>query len=126
MTTAVLSQDTRAVGRGRPGVRSTLTVGSSIGLGIALLWFSILVLIPLAAIVATAGGAGWHGYVDTLTNPQSWAAIKLTVGQSLLFPGHNLLMGTVIASATLARGFVTLPCPERAERPERPGSAAVV
>jgi sulfate/thiosulfate transport system permease protein len=97
MSTAVLSQDTRAVGRGRPGVRSTLTRGSALGLGIAMTWFSLLVLIPLAAIVATAGGEGWHGYVDTLTNPQSWAAIKLTVGQSLLVTGINVVMGTMIA-----------------------------
>ena len=97
MTTAVLSQDTRAVGRGRPGVRSTLTRGSALGLGIAMVWFSLLVLIPLAAIVATAGADGWQGYVDTLTNPQSWAAIKLTVGQSLLVTGINVVMGTLIA-----------------------------
>jgi sulfate transport system permease protein len=97
MTTAVLSQDTRAVGRGRPGVRSTLTRGSALGLGIAMVWFSLLVLIPLAAIVATAGEEGWRGYVDTLTNPQSWAAIKLTVGQSLLVTGINVVMGTLIA-----------------------------
>lgn len=97
MTTAVLSQDTRTVGRGRPGVRFTLTRGSSLGLGVALLWFSLLVLIPLAAIVATAGGEGWHGYVDTLTNPETWAALKLTVGQSLLVTGINVVMGTLIA-----------------------------
>src|SRR3954467_6837175 len=97
MSTAVLSQDTRAVGRGRPGVRSTLTTGSSLGLGIAMVWFSLLVLIPLAAIVATAGDEGWHGYVDTLTNPQTWAALKLTVGQSLLVTGINVVMGTLIA-----------------------------
>jgi sulfate transport system permease protein len=97
MTTAVLSQDTRAVGRGRPGVRSTLTRGSALGLGVALLWFSLLVLIPLAAIVATAGGEGLQGYVDTLTNPQSWAAIKLTVGQSLLVTGINVVVGPIIA-----------------------------
>jgi sulfate transport system permease protein len=97
MSTAVLSQDTRAVGRGRPGVRSTLTTGSSLGLGIAMVWFSLLVLIPLAAIVATAGGEGWHGYVDTLTNPQTFAAIKLTVGQSLLVTGINVVMGTLVA-----------------------------
>jgi len=97
MTSAVLSQDTRAVGRGRPGVRSTLTAGSSLGLGIALLWFSLLVLIPLAAIVVTAGEEGWRGYVDTLTNPQTWAAIKLTVGQSFLVTGVNVVMGTMIA-----------------------------
>ena len=97
MSTAVLSQDTRAVGRGRPGVRSTLTRGSSLGLGVARVWFSLLVLIPLAAIVATAGGEGWHGYVDTLTNPQTWAALKLTVGQSLLVTGVNVVVGTAIA-----------------------------
>jgi sulfate/thiosulfate transport system permease protein len=97
MTSAVLSQDTRAVGRGRPGVRWTLSAGSSLGLGIAMLWFSLLVLIPLGAIVVTAGGDGWHGYVDTLTNPQSWAAIKLTVGQSLLVTAVNVVTGTSIA-----------------------------
>src|SRR4029079_4006618 len=97
MTSAVLSQDTRAVGRGRPGVRSTLTPGASLGLGIAMILVSILVLIPIAAIVVAAGGEGWHGYVDTLTNPQTWAAIKLTVGQSLLVTGINVVMGTAIA-----------------------------
>ncbi len=61
------------------------------------MWFSLLVLIPLAAIVATAGEGGWHGYVDTLTNSQSWAAIKLTVGQSLLVTALNVVMGTLIA-----------------------------
>jgi sulfate transport system permease protein len=97
MSTAVLNQDTRAVGRGRPGVRWTLTPGSGVALGVAMTWFSLLVLIPLAAIVATAGSDGWQGYVDTLTNPQSWAAIWLTVTQSLLVTAVNVVMGTLIA-----------------------------
>jgi len=97
MTTAVLGQDTRPVGRGRPGVRSNLTRGSALGLGIAMIWFSLLVLIPLAAIVATAGKDGWAGYVDTLTYPQTFAAIKLTVLQSALVTVVNVVMGTLIA-----------------------------
>src|SRR6195952_4163017 len=97
MTSAVLGQDTRSVGRGRPGVHSTLTRGSALGLGIAMIWFSLLVLIPLAAIVVTAGKDGWQGYVDTLTNPQTWAAIKLTVTQSLFVTAVNVVMGTLIA-----------------------------
>jgi len=97
MTSAVLQQDTRPVGRGRPGARSTLTPGSALGLGVAMIWFSLLVLIPLAAIVVTAGKDGWQGYVDTLTNPQTWAAIKLTVGQSLFVTAVNVVMGTLIA-----------------------------
>jgi len=62
-----------------------------------MLWFSLLVLIPLAAIVATAGADGWQGYVDTLKNPQTWEAIKLTVGQSFLVTGINIVMGTLVA-----------------------------
>jgi sulfate transport system permease protein len=62
-----------------------------------MIWFSLLVLIPLAAIVATAGKDGWSGYVDTLTNPQTWSAIKLTVEQSALVTVLNVVMGTMIA-----------------------------
>lgn len=62
-----------------------------------MVWFSILVLIPLAAIVATASENGWSQYVATLQNPQTWAAIKLTVGQALLVTVINIVMGTVIA-----------------------------
>ncbi|MGC4110953.1 MAG: sulfate ABC transporter permease subunit CysT [Nocardioides sp.] len=97
MTTAVLGQDTRAVGRGRPGVRFTLTRGSGLGLGIAMIWFSLLVLIPLAAVVATAGKDGLSGYFDVLKNAQTWSALKLTVGQSLLVTLLNVVMGTLIA-----------------------------
>jgi sulfate transport system permease protein len=97
VTTAVLGQDTRAVGRGRPGVRFTLTRGSGLGLGIAMIWFSLLVLIPLAAVVATAGKDGWSGYVDVLKNAQTWSAIELTVGQSALVTLLNVVMGTLIA-----------------------------
>jgi sulfate transport system permease protein len=62
-----------------------------------MIWFSLLVLIPLAAIVVTAGQDGWQGYVDTLKNPQTWAAIRLTVTQSLLVTLVNVVMGTLIA-----------------------------
>jgi len=62
-----------------------------------MLWFSLLVLIPLAAIVATAGDQGLQGYIDTLKNPQTFAAIKLTVTQSLFVTGINMVMGTLVA-----------------------------
>jgi sulfate transport system permease protein len=83
--------------RRRGGARTTLTAGSSLGLGIAVTWFSLLVLIPLTAIVATSAERGWSGYIDTLTNSQTMAAIQLTVGQSLLVTAVNVVMGTLIA-----------------------------
>jgi sulfate transport system permease protein len=83
--------------RRRAGSRTNLTSGSSLGLGIAVTWFSLLVLIPLAALVATAAGGGWDAYLKTLTNEQTLAALKLTVGQSLVVTAINVVIGTTIA-----------------------------
>jgi sulfate transport system permease protein len=74
-----------------------LTPASGIGLGIALIWFSVLVLIPLAAVVVTATDAGWSGFWDTITNEQTAAAIRLTVTQAMLVTVVNVVMGTLIA-----------------------------
>ncbi|HEY6533001.1 MAG TPA: sulfate ABC transporter permease subunit CysT [Acidimicrobiales bacterium] len=78
----------------RPG---RLTGVSGLGLGVALLWFSLLVLIPLAAVVATAVEGGWSGFWNAVTNEQTAAAIRLTVGQAFLVTAVNIVMGTLIA-----------------------------
>ena len=82
----------RRSARGRP-----LTPVSGLGLGVAMLWFSLLVLIPLSAVVATAGEGGWSGFWRTVTNEQTAAAIRLTVGVALLVTVVNVVMGTLIA-----------------------------
>jgi sulfate transport system permease protein len=66
-------------------------------MGVALTWFSLLVLIPLAAVVATTVAGGWGIFVDTLTSPQTFAAIRLTVVQAGYVTLINIVMGTAIA-----------------------------
>jgi len=95
----------RGPGRGS-GATTTLGAGSSVALGVAVTWFSLLVLIPLAALVATAAGGGWDAYVATLTNRQTFDAIQLTVLQSLLVTGINVVVGTVIAWVLVRDSFV--------------------
>ena len=88
---------------GRPGrvrrttPRNTLTPGAGLGLGISMLWFSLLVLVPLSAIIATAAAGGWENYLNVLQDPQTWNALKLTVSQAVLVTLINVVMGTVIA-----------------------------
>ncbi len=77
--------------------RSTLTGAAGAGLGLAVTWFSLLVLIPLAALVVTAAEGGWSNYVTTLSNAQTWWAIRFTVVQSLWVTAINAVMGTLIA-----------------------------
>ena len=62
-----------------------------------MLWFSLLVLIPLTAVVAAAAEGGWSRYLSVLSNDQTWAAVMLTVTQSLVVTAINVVMGTVIA-----------------------------
>ena len=62
-----------------------------------MLWFSLLVLIPLAAGVGTAIDGGWAAFATALTNAQTLAAIKLTVGTAVGVTVVNVVMGPLIA-----------------------------
>lgn len=88
------------VGAARPRrsrSRSSLAGPSALGLGVSLLWFSLLVLIPLAAVVATGVGGGFGVFADVLSSGQTRAAITLTVVVALGVTAVNVVMGTVIA-----------------------------
>jgi sulfate transport system permease protein len=98
VTSAVATPVDRPARTRRPVVgTSTLTRGSGLALGIALTWFSLLVLIPLAAIVATTAAGGWEQFWRIVTNDQTLAAIRLTVGSALMVTLVNVFMGTAIA-----------------------------
>ena len=89
----------------RPRAATSLTRSSGLGLGLALTWFSLLVLIPLCLIIVQASKGGWSAYADTLSNPQTAAALKLTVGQSLLVTAVNVVFGTLIAWVLVRDNF---------------------
>ena len=54
-------------------------------------------LIPLAAIVAVTAAGGWEQFWRVVTNEQTLAAIRLTVGQATMVTLFNVFMGTAIA-----------------------------
>lgn len=62
-----------------------------------MLWFSLLVLIPLCAVVVTAAEGGWGAFWTTITNEQTSSAIRLTVTQAAFVTLVNVFMGTLIA-----------------------------
>src|SRR5690606_39169748 len=80
----------------RPTLSTNLTRSSGLGLGIAMLWFSLLVLIPLCAVVVTATEGGWSGFWNAITAEQTRSAIQLTVGTAALVTVVNIFMGTAI------------------------------
>jgi sulfate/thiosulfate transport system permease protein len=68
-----------------------------LGLGIATAYLSIIVLIPLALVVAKSTERGWSGFWEAISSPQATSTLKLTVICSLIVAAVNIVMGTVIA-----------------------------
>jgi sulfate transport system permease protein len=62
-----------------------------------MIWFSLLVLIPLTAVLISAADLGLAGFWEIITQPQTAAALRLTVLEALAVTGLNVVMGTAIA-----------------------------
>jgi len=61
------------------------------------LYLSVIVLLPLAAVTAKAFEGGFAEFWEQVTQPQAVAALKLTLGISLAVTAINVVMGTLIA-----------------------------
>jgi sulfate transport system permease protein len=79
--------------------------GAALGLGTSVLWLSLLVLLPLAAVVAQSFGNGWAGFWDAITSPGALQALKLTVLASLAATVINAVMGTLLAWVLVRDNF---------------------
>ena len=76
--------------------RVTGTVGP-LAIGVSVLWLSIIVLLPLAALTFTALSGGLGEFWDAVTAPASLAALRVTLGTSAVVALVNVVMGTLIA-----------------------------
>ena len=65
--------------------------------GLTVAWLSLIVVLPLAAVVAKAFSGGVAGFADAVTAPQAWAAIRFTLAVSIAVAALDAVMGTLIA-----------------------------
>jgi sulfate transport system permease protein len=71
--------------------------GAALSRGLVIGYLSVIALVPLAAVVAKSTGNGWDGFWTSVSNPQAWAALRLTLVTSLIVVLVNAVLGTVIA-----------------------------
>jgi sulfate transport system permease protein len=71
--------------------------GFNLTMGYTLLYLGLIVLLPMAALTLKSSGAGWTGFIQTLTHPRVMASFKLTFGTALLAALVNVVMGTIVA-----------------------------
>jgi len=77
--------------------RVTTGGASGLGLGVATLWLSVIVLIPLAALVARSTDGGLDTFWSAVTSRQAVAALKLSLWTSLAVAAVNAVAGTATA-----------------------------
>src|SRR4051795_3827671 len=80
----------------RAGIRLP-SVGAGLGRGMVTLYLSVIVLLPLAAVVDKSLQSGIGSFWDAVSGEQSVAALKLTVIASLIVVAINAVFGTIIA-----------------------------
>jgi sulfate transport system permease protein len=85
--------------------RREFRLGTGLGLGTAVLYLSLIVLIPLAAVVWRSTDGGWGGFWTAVNRPDSWSALKLTVLASAVVALVNMVMGTIIAWVLVRDSF---------------------
>nr|MBP7545931.1 sulfate ABC transporter permease subunit CysT [Acidovorax sp.] len=71
--------------------------GFGLTLGYTLLYLSIIVLIPLVALLTKTFSLTWVQFWEAVAAPRVLAAYKLTFGASLLAACVNLVFGLLIA-----------------------------
>jgi sulfate transport system permease protein len=71
--------------------------GTALLRGTVTLYLSLIVVLPLTAVVWRSGRDGWAGFWQAATQPQALAALRLTFAVALLVAAGNAGMGTVIA-----------------------------
>ncbi|MFL5900659.1 MAG: sulfate ABC transporter permease subunit CysT [Solirubrobacterales bacterium] len=80
----------------RAGVRLPW-VGAGLGRGTVVLYLSVIVLLPLAALTSQAFEDGLSAFWTQVTSPQAVRSLELTVGCSLIVVAINAVFGTIIA-----------------------------
>jgi sulfate transport system permease protein len=72
-------------------------VGAGLGRGTVVLYLSVIVLLPLAAVVSQSFEDGLATFWQQITSPQAIRSLELTVICSLIVVVINAVFGTIIA-----------------------------
>ncbi|MBP8305641.1 MAG: sulfate ABC transporter permease subunit CysT [Burkholderiaceae bacterium] len=77
--------------------RHTVLPGFDLALGFALLYLSLIVLIPLSAAFLKTATLSWPQFVDAVSSPRVMASYRLTFGASLAAALLNAVFGLLVA-----------------------------
>jgi sulfate/thiosulfate transport system permease protein len=99
-----LAGEAATVAPPRPAFGPRLGI-AALGRGTVMLYLSLIVLLPLAAVFSRAFQDGFSTFWDQVTNPEALAALKLTLACSAIVVVVNVITGTAIAWVLVRDNF---------------------
>lgn len=100
-----MSTNTVSEARTVPATTASNKQGNPLSRGVVIGYLSLIVLIPLAAVVWRSAEGGLEGFVQAISNPQAVAALRLTLLASLVVVVINSVTGTLIAWVLVRDSF---------------------
>jgi sulfate transport system permease protein len=88
-----------------PRARRQALGAPTLSSGLALGYLSVIVLVPLAALVTKGAHGGWHHFWQVAWNPEAKAALELTLGLSGAVVAINAVTGTALAWTLVRDNF---------------------
>ncbi|MBU3542986.1 sulfate ABC transporter permease subunit CysT [Polynucleobacter sp. MWH-Loch1C5] len=79
--------------------------GFNLSLGYTLVYLSLIVLIPLSAVVFKSSQLGWSGFWETVTAPRVVASYQLSFGLALIAGLINAVFGLIFAWVLVRYSF---------------------
>ncbi|MBF0678595.1 MAG: sulfate ABC transporter permease subunit CysT [Devosia sp.] len=77
--------------------RPSIIPGFGLTFGFTIAYFSLIILIPLIALVLRSAGLGWGGFWAAATDARVLGALRTSFVTALIAAGINVVFGTMIA-----------------------------
>src|SRR6187401_960399 len=77
--------------------RHSVLPGFGLTMGYTLFYLSLIVLLPLSAMILNVFGMSWESFWKAVSNPRVVASYKLTFGASLAAAIVNAVFGFIVA-----------------------------
>jgi sulfate/thiosulfate transport system permease protein len=85
--------------------RQSVLPGFGLTLGFTLLYLSLLVILPLSALLLKSATISWSEFWSTVSDPRVVASYRLTFGASLIAASLNALFGLIVAWVLVRYSF---------------------
>ncbi|OBI06000.1 ABC transporter permease, partial [Mycobacterium scrofulaceum] len=89
-----------------PVIPRSRSGGLSLQVGVATLWLSLIVLMPLAAIAWQAVGGGWQAFWLAITSHAALESFRVTLMVSVVVTAINLVCGLATAWVLVRDDFI--------------------